>query len=124
MTLSLPFHRAENLLFAGDALDACARLPDGVAFDLVYLDPPYYEKGDQLYKHKFTPQNHEDLAATLKAAEFDWAISYDDHHEIRRLYDGATVKRLEITYTNAVCTDPTRRKNHEVLISPAGVSVA
>ena len=30
-----------NLLFAGDALDACARLPSGVLFDLVYLDPPY-----------------------------------------------------------------------------------
>jgi site-specific DNA-methyltransferase (adenine-specific) len=32
---------AENLLFPGDALEACERLPQGVAFDLVYLDPPY-----------------------------------------------------------------------------------
>lgn len=31
----------KNLLFAGDALDACAALPDDVTFDLVYLDPPY-----------------------------------------------------------------------------------
>jgi site-specific DNA-methyltransferase (adenine-specific) len=30
-----------NLLFAGDALDACAALPEDVTFDLVYLDPPY-----------------------------------------------------------------------------------
>lgn len=32
---------AEHLLFAGDALDACAALPAEVRFDLVYLDPPY-----------------------------------------------------------------------------------
>jgi site-specific DNA-methyltransferase (adenine-specific) len=31
----------QNLLFAGDALDACAALPPSVTFDLVYLDPPY-----------------------------------------------------------------------------------
>lgn len=90
----------------------------------VYLDPPYYEKGDQLYKHKFTPQNHEELASVLKASRFDWAISYDDHPEIRRLYEGAEIRRLEITYTNAVCNDPTRRKNHEILIAPAPAIIA
>lgn len=30
-----------NILFAGDALDACAALPGDIKFDLVYLDPPY-----------------------------------------------------------------------------------
>jgi site-specific DNA-methyltransferase (adenine-specific) len=30
-----------NVLFAGDALDACAALPSDITFDLVYLDPPY-----------------------------------------------------------------------------------
>ena len=30
-----------GVLFAGDALDACAALAPGVTFDLVYLDPPY-----------------------------------------------------------------------------------
>ena len=32
---------AANILFPGDALEACARLPETVTFDLVYLDPPY-----------------------------------------------------------------------------------
>jgi site-specific DNA-methyltransferase (adenine-specific) len=32
---------AANILFPGDALDACAELPQTVTFDLVYLDPPY-----------------------------------------------------------------------------------
>jgi site-specific DNA-methyltransferase (adenine-specific) len=32
---------APHLLELGDALDVCARLPDDVRFDLVYLDPPF-----------------------------------------------------------------------------------
>lgn len=126
--LSALFNRFDNLqiLHADvfDVLESANKTTASYEQTFVYLDPPYYEKGDQLYKHKFTPQNHEDLAAALKGADFDWAISYDDHPEIRRLYGGATVKRLEITYTNAVCTDPTRRKNHEVLISPAVAQMA
>ena len=30
-----------NLLTLADARDVCARLPAGISFDLVYLDPPY-----------------------------------------------------------------------------------
>ncbi len=46
MTDSLPLFptgpvEARNLLFEGDALDACARIDPDVRFDLVYLDPPY-----------------------------------------------------------------------------------
>ena len=33
------------MLFEGDALDACARLPSDVTFDVVYLDPPYAAGG-------------------------------------------------------------------------------
>lgn len=84
----------------------------------VYLDPPYYEKGDQLYKVKFTPQQHERLAETMIKAPFAWAISYDDHPQIRTLYSWANTHTLEITYCNAVCRGPVRRKNHEILILP------
>lgn len=35
----------DHLLFDGDALDACARLPGDLEFDLVYLDPPYAAGG-------------------------------------------------------------------------------
>ncbi len=39
---SLPFATADRgLLVHADALDACARLPAELRFDLVYLDPPY-----------------------------------------------------------------------------------
>lgn len=40
MTL-VPNASPANILFLGDALAACAKLPATVMFDLVYLDPPY-----------------------------------------------------------------------------------
>jgi site-specific DNA-methyltransferase (adenine-specific) len=40
-TLPLPLGAPPGLLVHADALDACARLPGDVGFDLVYLDPPY-----------------------------------------------------------------------------------
>lgn len=87
----------------------------------VYLDPPYFEKGSQLYKHGFTGDNHKRLAGILQQASFGWAASYDDHPEIRKLYSWANATTLEITYSNAICTAPSRRKNSEILITPSAM---
>lgn len=84
----------------------------------VYLDPPYYEKGEQLYKHGFSPSDHNRLASVLRGNTFCWAASYDDHPEIRRLYEGCKFRQLNVRYSNAVCRDPQRPKNHEILIQP------
>lgn len=84
----------------------------------MYLDPPYFEKGNQLYKYGFSDSDHRRLANTLRHCRFGWAVSYDDHPTIRDLYSWAGSTRLEVTYSNAVCTEPTRRKNSEILITP------
>lgn len=83
----------------------------------VYLDPPYYEKGEQLYKHNMTPDDHTRLATILRSAKFRWTLSYDDHPEIRRLYSWACIKEVPLTYTISTSRTKTRRKNHEVLIT-------
>jgi DNA adenine methylase len=88
---------------------------------LVYLDPPYYVKGGQLYAHNMSPNEHAELAALLRQTRADWRLSYDDCQEIRELYSWAEFQELEIRYTNAV-TDKKRPKNRELLISPMEVS--
>lgn len=97
--------------FADLLTDACCN-----AF--VYLDPPYYEKGSQLYRFSFDADDHARLAEALQATNAQWALSYDDHPEIRRLYSWATFKELEVRYSNAVTNKATRPKNREVLITP------
>jgi DNA adenine methylase len=84
----------------------------------IYLDPPYYEKGDQLYKHPLNDLDHERLATALQQAAAAWVLSYDDHAEIRRLYSWARFTDLHITYTNAVTKEGFRPKNREVAITP------
>jgi len=84
----------------------------------VYLDPPYYEKGPELYKHSMGDDDHSDLAAILKNAPFDWVCSYDDHPRIRELYAWATIREVQCTYTTATAKNGSRPKNKEVVITP------
>jgi DNA adenine methylase len=85
---------------------------------ILYLDPPYYEKGKQLYKYNMSPEDHEDLAARLESCPAQWVLSYDDHPVIRRLYSWASFHEIEVTYSNAVCKTVDRPKNKEVVIVP------
>jgi DNA adenine methylase len=92
-----------------------ANAPDDA---FMYLDPPYYAKGPELYKHCMTDDDHADLAALLKNAAFDWVCSYDDHERIRDLYSWATVHEVHCTYTTATARNGSRPKNKEVVITP------
>jgi len=92
-------------------------LAESTDASLIYLDPPYYVKGGQLYSHNMSPAEHEELAGLLHDTQADWRLSYDDCPRVRELYSWATFEELEIRYTNAVTTKR-RPKNRELLISP------
>jgi len=87
----------------------------------VYLDPPYYLKGSQLYKYTMSDEDHAALCAELKSAAFDWLLSYDDHPRIRELYAWARIDAVFITYTTARARLRKRPKNQEIIISPHGL---
>jgi len=56
---------------------------------LVYLDPPYFEKGSRLYLNYYRPGDHALLANHLKRVRrLKWLVSYDNAPEIRSLYSG------------------------------------
>ena len=66
----------------------------------VYLDPPYFEKGSQLYQYAFGEKQHEELRDLLRGSKFPWVLSYDNHPEIRKLYeDFCVIKEVPISYT-------------------------
>lgn len=89
---------------------------------LVYLDPPYFIKGNDLYQHGFTEQNHIDLADSLKHSDHNWLLSYDDCDEIRQLYTWAkieTIESVKYSITASKSADGERKSTHksELLIS-------
>lgn len=89
---------------------------------VIYLDPPYYDKGSDLYYHAFTEQDHERLAKELKATRHKWVLSYDDCPKIRKLYDWANVEVLNVNYsiTSKKVKDASKRQSrwkNELLIT-------
>lgn len=85
----------------------------------IYLDPPYYEKGAQLYKYNMPHECHERMAMMLRNCEAGWLVSYDDHPTIRDLYADASIHPIFVTYSNAVCKTNKRPKNQEIVIKRA-----
>lgn len=84
----------------------------------IYADPPYIEKGPDLYKVSMSEADHRRLAESLRRCRARWVLSYDDHPLARDLYSWARIEPVELTYTTAVAKDGRRRKNLEIIISP------
>jgi DNA adenine methylase len=79
---------------------------------LVFLDPPYYEAGNQLYKFKWTDADHIRLRDALKGKS-NWVMSYDDHPFIKDLYK-ALAYEMSVKYSLGL----NRKTMNELLLSP------
>ena len=67
-----------------------------------YFDPPYYNKGQKLYKNFFTHQDHQRIRDVItKEIAYPWIITYDDVNEIIELYSDFGIKKYSLTYSAA-----------------------
>lgn len=69
--------------------------------DLIYLDPPYYVKGQRLYKNFYCHEDHREIAELVQNSGGRWIVSYDDVSEIRTLYHHSKALQLTLRYTAA-----------------------
>lgn len=54
---------------------------------MVYLDPPYYLQGQNLYTNHYEPDDHAEIAQFVQTKlKKPWVVSYDQHPAIERLY--------------------------------------
>lgn len=65
----------------------------------LYLDPPYYEKGGDLYDHFYGHEDHVQIAELVTALPHPWLVSYDGVPEIVKIYQGATAKSYGLYYS-------------------------
>jgi DNA adenine methylase len=84
----------------------------------IYCDPPYYEKGPQLYKYAMMEADHIRLRDACRGSQCQWVLSYDDHPKIREWYADYEPQPVASTYTIAVGPN-VRRKNQEIVICGA-----
>jgi DNA adenine methylase len=65
----------------------------------LYLDPPYYQAGNELYTSRWTDNDHVRLREALRERE-NWLLSYDAHPRIREIYR-ALMLPVHATYSIA-----------------------
>lgn len=66
---------------------------------ILYLDPPYYEKGYQLYKNHYKPSDHEKISTLVKELNCYWVVSYDNVKPIIALYKNIKKRVFDISYS-------------------------
>lgn len=82
------------------AVDAVEYLRTSVRDDdLTYLDPPYYVRGQRLYKNFYSHADHREIAECVSALKGHWVVSYDDVPPIRLLYQWTNPLSLTLRYT-------------------------
>ncbi|WP_422084990.1 DNA adenine methylase [Variovorax sp.] len=75
------------------------KLPD---HSLVNIDPPYFDKGPELYTSFYTAADHASLAKAVRGITKPWMLTYDDVPAIRQLYGGLPGTRKALNYTAQV----------------------
>jgi DNA adenine methylase len=69
---------------------------------LIYLDPPYYQKGAGLYEDYYRPEDHMALAVVVASlTQQKWIVSYDDTVETRALYSRYRRLVYQLSYSAA-----------------------
>lgn len=83
---------------------------------LIYIDPPYYNKGQCLYRNHYEPEDHRRIASYMKSLKRRcWIASYDAAPEIKDLYRGLEQQTFSLAYTARI-----RSQGREILIYGAG----
>lgn len=67
----------------------------------IFFDPPYYEKGKDLYTNFYNHHDHVRLAKHIFRLNADWIVTYDNVESIKEIYKEYRNKEFEITYTLA-----------------------
>ena len=88
-------------LYNQDAADLIRRvLPNLPDKTLVYLDPPYYVKGQDLYENYYGHEDHKAIAKLVqREIRQPWIVSYDNADEIRSMYTKCLQMEYGINYS-------------------------
>lgn len=104
--------------------DFCDVITDCEKPAVIYLDPPYYDKGNDLYQHGLSILDHQRLADCLRTTNHRWLLSYDNCEEVRDLYSWANMEVIEeVSYSITATKDKetggrASRVKSELLITP------
>lgn len=67
---------------------------------LVYMDPPYYNKGKTLYLNFYQHRDHINISEKLSETKnLKWIVSYDNVNEIQNIYNQYRTASFDLNYS-------------------------
>ena len=81
----------------------------------LYLDPPYYEKGSNLYLNAYKDADHIRLSEYVSKLSTPWLLSYDNHAFIINLYQTYQKRAYKLQHSTS------NKIGDEVLIFPENI---
>lgn len=85
----------------------------------LYLDPPYFVKGEGLYDNFYNPADHAAIAKVVSHLVHPWMVSYDAHPEVIKLYG----ERNQVRYDLAYSANTKRSNGAEVMFFADGLAL-
>ncbi len=113
-------HRSRIVVSNEDAVEFVKQWSDpneDPAF--LYLDPPYFEKGEGLYDNFYDAADHAMISESVAALTHPWIVSYDARPEITKLYPDAVQIRYGLTYS----ANRERATGSEIMFFSDGLAV-
>lgn len=77
----------------------------------IFFDPPYFNKGKDLYTNFYNIDDHISLAKYISSLKQNWITTYDNTDEIKKIYSDCQIKEFDILYSLEK-----KRKAKEILI--------
>lgn len=66
----------------------------------IFLDPPYYKKGPELYQNHYLHQDHIELCNEITHnIHCPWIVTYDNNDVIKEMYSHFTQQEFSLTYS-------------------------
>lgn len=86
---------------------------------LIYFDPPYFKKGQQLYMNFFNYKDHVRIEQEIREhVNCDWIITYDYEPQIEEIYHNYNLRLYDLNYSVS-----TKRKANELIIFKDGIFI-
>jgi DNA adenine methylase len=97
-------YKSRIALYNMDASEFIANhLPSLPDKTLLYLDPPYYRKGKDLYEDYYSHDDHKHISMLMRSyVTQPWIVSYDAVSEIEEMYNGCNQLAYDLSYSAQV----------------------
>lgn len=92
-------HRFNIYVYHCDAYKFIKNMDENFNNQVIYLDPPYVQKGPGLYKNSFDENKHTELRDSMREIRSKWFMTYDEDKLVKNLYENYESQIFNLNYS-------------------------